>query len=378
MNKFKFYFLVLSICFSIFSCTEDEVGFKVEPPRAYDVQYTADNTLIEEYLKNNYITVLDKPGLVDDQDITITKRGANDKENKSIWDQTKYKLLSKDVILHDIKYKVYYLVLRQGVGESPCNVDGVLAAYKGFYIRKSTATATVPAELSTTFFEESRYPQTIFELKTTITGWSEIFPKFKSGTYVIKEDGTVSHNDFGAGVIFIPSGLGYYNRAVGSIPAYSPLVFSFKLYDIKRLDSDKDGIFNFQEGRENDGYMYDYRNTINYPKSPKDVNIYEDDTDEDGIPDYLDIDDDGDGTSTKIETKRPDLVINGINISNGYFPFDGAKDTNGNPFDDPATPNINEGQGIPSYEKDRAENKLDYTSPNRIRVHLNKDYPLKP
>lgn len=381
MNKFKFYFLVLFATLSLFSCEEEEVGIPVEPPRAYDVQRDADMVIIEEYLKNNYITVIDNPGLVDDQDVIITKLEPGDTEHKSIKEQTKYQLLSKEVILHDIKYKVYYLVLRSGVGESPCNVDGVLAAYKGTYLRKSTATETAPSVLSATFFEESRYPQSIFNLYAGIVGWSEIFPKFKKGTYTINDNGTVSNKDFGAGVIFIPSGLGYYNRGAGLIPAYSPLVFSVKLYDILRIDSDNDGIFNYQEDLDNDGYIYDYRNKFYYPTTPVDEKVrYADDTDrEDGIPNFLDVDDDGDGTTTKVETKRPDFIVNGVSISNGYYPYNGAKDDNGNPFDNPATLNINEGQGIPSYEKERAaDNKLDYTSPNRIRVHLNKDYPLKP
>jgi hypothetical protein len=385
MNKFKFYFLVLFASISLFSCTEDETGITVEPPRAYDVQRDADMVIIEEYLKNNYITVVDNPGIVDDQDVTITKLEVGDTEHKSIWDQTKYQLLSKEVLLHDIKYKLYYLVLRSGVGASPCNVDDVLAAYKGTYLRKSAATATVLSVLSATFFEESRYPQAFMNLYPTtsngglITGWTEILPQFKTGTYTINDNGTVSHKDFGAGVIFIPSGLAYYNKGNGSIPSYSPLVFSFKLYEIKRIDSDNDGIFNYQEDLNSDGYLYDYRNKFNYPTTPVDEKVrYAHDTDRDGIPDFLDIDDDGDGTTTKLETKRPDLIVNGVSVSNGYYPFNGAKDDNGNPFNDPATPNIDESQGIPSYEKDNVGDKFDYTSPNRIRVHLNKDYPLKP
>jgi hypothetical protein len=31
---------------------------------------------------------------------------------------------------------MYYLVLRPGTGESPSNVDGVLAAYAGTYLQK--------------------------------------------------------------------------------------------------------------------------------------------------------------------------------------------------------------------------------------------------
>jgi hypothetical protein len=32
-------------------------------------------------------------------------------------------------------------------------------------------------------FEEVKYPQQILSLFSTITGWGEIFPEFKTGTY---------------------------------------------------------------------------------------------------------------------------------------------------------------------------------------------------
>jgi hypothetical protein len=47
------------------------------------------------------------------------------------------KLLSKEVKLHDISYKLYYLVLREGVGQQPTNVDGVLTSYKGEYLSRT-------------------------------------------------------------------------------------------------------------------------------------------------------------------------------------------------------------------------------------------------
>jgi hypothetical protein len=44
-------------------------------------------------------------------------------------------------------------------------------------------------------------------------------------------------------VSFIPSGLGYFSQGQNSIPAYAPLIFSIKLYEIN-IDSDVcDGIF---------------------------------------------------------------------------------------------------------------------------------------
>jgi hypothetical protein len=255
------------------------------------VQYATDNADIEEYLKTNYITVIDHPGFIDDQNITISKITAGE---TSIWDQKTYELKSRDVSLHDITYKIYYLVLRQGVGNSPTNVDGVLAAYHGEYLQRTVTTGTATA-LTSTLFEEVQYPQQFFNLLSTISGWGEIFPQFKTGTNTPNADGTVSNFDFGAGVMFLPSGLGYFNTGSGAIPAYAPLVFNFKLFEIQRLDQDADGIPSYLEDINGDNYMKTLATGV----------VNSDDTDGDGIPNFLDTDDDGDGYTTKLEIKNP-------------------------------------------------------------------------
>ena len=298
MNKFKFYFIVLITTLSLFSCSKNDTPAEITPARDYKVQFDADNTTIETYLKTNYITVINHPGYTDDQDVTISKITAGE---TSIWDQTTFQLKSREVNLHGIFYKVYYLVLRQGIGQSPTNADAVLASYNGRYLQSTTADANTT--VAATGFEEVKLPQQFLSLLGTIKGWGEIFPQFKTGSYTSNNDGTVTFTDFGAGVMFIPSGLAYYDYGAGSIPGYAPLVFSFKLYEIQRLDSDGDGILNYQEDLNGDGYMYDYRNLVNYPTTPS---TNPDDTDGDGIPNFVDIDDDGDNYTTKLELKKTD------------------------------------------------------------------------
>ena len=104
--------------------------------------------------------------------------------------------------------------------------------------------------------------------------------------------------------MFLPSAFGYYNQSLSSIPAYSPLVFSFKLYAVKRADQDGDGVLSYLEDINGDGYL----NKL-------------DDTDGDGIPDYLDIDDDGDGVLTKNEIKDP---ITGLPYAYDLIPTCGS------------------------------------------------------
>jgi len=305
MNKFKYYFILLITTVSLFSCSKDDVA-EIAPPRDYAVQYATDLTDIEEYLKTYYITVVNHAGFQDDQDVTFTKIAAGGTQ-PSIYSYlnsaTFPKLLSRDVKLHDITYKLYYLVLREGVGESPSNVDEVHTTYRGDYLENKTVDGITT--LSTTKFEEWKFEPQRANLYGYIRGWKEIFPQFKTGNNTSNSDGTVSHKDFGAGVMFIPSGLAYYAAGKGVIPGYSPLIYSFKLLATQRLDHEfkivdqvviaiPDGIMSFQEDLDGDGYVW----------TKEELNagvINPDDTDGDGIPDFLDTDDDGDGVSTKKE-----------------------------------------------------------------------------
>jgi hypothetical protein len=323
MNKIKFYFILLIATIGIVSCSkDDDKDIPLTPPRDYATQYVTESVLIEEYLKTNYITVVNHPGLTDDQDVTIEKLNAE--HPVSIWDQKEYPLKSRKVELHGITYTLYYLVLREGKGESPTNVDGVLTAYKGKYL--SSVTESNVTTITSTLFEEAKFPNGIMDLYNTVRGWKEIFPQLKAGTYKSNVDGTVTYNDFGAGVMFIPSGLGYYNVVKGSIPAYSPLVFNVKLYEINRLDHEyymngnaivpvPDGVKSFQEDKDGDGYMwakYELQNG---------VTTNPDDTDGDGIPDFLDRDDDGDNYATQGEVK---------DVNGKIYPFDLIPDCSGN------------------------------------------------
>jgi hypothetical protein len=310
MSKIKFYFILLIVTVVLISsCDKDDNNNDITyvPPKPYGEQYPIDLAIIENYLKANYITVVNIPGAVNDQDVTIAKLDAD--HPISIWDQKVYSLNSRNVELHGITYKLYYLVLREGVGESPCNVDGVLTAYKGEYL--SSVTESDVTTIKSTFFEEAKFPSGIMDLFNTIRGWKEVFPQLKAGTYKSNADGTVSYNDFGAAVMFIPSGLAYYNNSRPGIPAYSPLVFNVKLYEINRLDHeyymiggaavpDPDGVKSFQEDRDGDGYVWT-RNELQVGATGN-----PDDTDGDGTPDFLDFDDDGDNYATRGEIKDKD------------------------------------------------------------------------
>ena len=292
MNKFKLYFLVISVAIVLFSCNKEDDPEPI-PIRDFATQYESDNTLIENYLKTSYVEeIVNNPGFPDDQNIKISPIPAGNTTLVSLWNDPMLK--SKPVELHDITYKVYYLQLREGDvdnGSSPCRVDAVLSSYIGAYLSDNSTTNTdgsINVSVTTSEFDRNEFPSNYFYLNELVRGWQEILPQFHTGIY----DGTTNpgnpaiYQNFGAGVMFIPSGLAYYNTGTANIPAYTPITFSFKLYDLKRIDSDGDGILSYLEDVNNNGDLTD------------------DDTDGDGVINVLDIDDDGDGKLTKNEIKN--------------------------------------------------------------------------
>lgn len=346
MNNFFKSILLFALCIGIVSCEKDSDN--AEPLRDYATQYATDIANIEEFMKTHYMEVIDNPGATNDQDVTYTIIPAGGTQ-VSIWDQTVYPIENRLIEQNDITYKIYYIPFRQGSGataKSPCSVDRVLASYRGEYIFKKTETINgLPVQtIVGKEFEESINPQSYFNLTSVIRGWSEIFPQFRTGSYVGNTDGTVSYTDFGAGILFIPSGLGYFSGAQGGIPAYSPLLFSIKLYEVQRVDQDLDGIDSFQEDIDGDGYVY---------KLAKDV-INPDDTDGDEIPDFLDMDDDGDFFTTKSERRY--ITPSDPQQLARFYPFNGAA------VDNLSTPYVDETKGVPNCSGD-------FTSPTRLRKY---------
>jgi hypothetical protein len=263
---------VLALVIGMVSCSKDDDGGTVSL-RDYDEQYAKDLDTIDEFIDGYYMTV--SP----DFDVTFTKITAQT-PGISIRNQTDYPLQSKTVHVdahgaNGIDYKVYYINLREGASQNPTRVDSVYMAYKGVLINNNT-------------FDQAQNPMWL-PLYSTIEGFQEIVPLFKTG-FISSGGGPdpVTFSDFGAGVMFVPSGLGYYAQSRSGIPSYSSLIFNFKLYELNYVDHDRDGILSKDELD---------------PTHPEHT-ILEADTDGDGTVNMLDIDDDGDGIMTKHELHK--------------------------------------------------------------------------
>ncbi len=293
MSKFKFYFILIFVGMILFSSCSKDDSVTITPPRDYAEQYARDIDSIEKYLKTHYIHQVNIDGLVDAEIKQIPD--PNPEGYVSIWDNTEYPLQHKIVkndsrvtnfvdgrINDPVDYKLYYIILNEGGGQKPVTVDSVYTSYRGFKldntdfdINNDPVWSTYPA-LSTS--------ETIF-----ISGYRQFLPELRAAESVIENsDGTLTFENSGVGIVFIPSGLGYFNVPTGGMSAYTPLAFTVRLNSIEFRDHDRDGIPSRFEDINGDG------------------DFYNDDTDGDGIPDFLDVDDDGDSFLTKYEILDPD------------------------------------------------------------------------
>jgi len=280
-------FLLLTLTFmAIWSCKKDDGDdFEVIPPRLLS-EVTAENDAeILAYLKTHFYNYEDFEEPIDEGfDLRIridTIAGAN-ADKKSLFEDAEaqvIKVSSSDLGLDaeevDVEHTLYYIVAREGVGQNPTPVDSVYLKYQGMRLDGGIFDSRLGAPV---WFDMQGAG--VSGNSGVIKGFKEGIPKFKSGGEIIENgDGTFTVAGSGVGLIFMPSGIAYFS---GSSPGatYAPLIFEVNLMMTNTTDHDGDGVDTILEDINNDG------------------NFFNDDTDEDGIPNYLDTDDDGDGILT--------------------------------------------------------------------------------
>jgi hypothetical protein len=212
-------------------------------------------------------------------------------------------VLTRTTTYLDVEYVYYVLNINEGGGERPNFSDDVRVNYSGMMQNDE-------------LFDSTVNPVT-FDLLNLIQAWRLVMPEFRAsvGDPVIEPDGTVSFDNYGLGVMFIPSGLAYFASPPLGVTRYANLVFKFELYQTEINDHDVDLVPTYLEDLDDNG------------------NVFDDDTDNDGIPNFLDVDDDADGVLTKFE----DI------------------DNDGNPLNDDT-----DGDGIPNFlDRDSTQSNQD-------------------
>jgi len=273
--KIKNYlYLILTLVLGFYSCGNDDDEVVQTPPRDRAEQYLVDIDSIEEFLSTHFYNY--EEFQLDPNSSTFeiefdTIAGENSDKIPLI-DQVEDKLVYD---AEEVEYKLYYLKVREGLGDTPTFGDSTFVTYTGTLIDQNV-------------FDNSPIP-IWFQLPNVVQGFREGVIEFNGATgFTENPDGTFNYDNFGIGAIFLPSGLGYFNAPTAGTSAYSPLIFTFHMLGVNEADSDNDGVLNIDEDLDGDR------------------NLYSDDTDEDLIPDFLDSDDDGDNILTIYEDLNED------------------------------------------------------------------------
>lgn len=269
--------LLSVLCF--LSCKNDDDDFELPPPRDRSVQQEADRDSLLNFLSTHYYnsSIFETPGNYTYDQIVISE--LPDEDNDGIYDDLPnpdINTLLIDAIetltteYRDVEYEYYILKLNQGGGDEPYSSDTVNINYGGELFSGENFDSTANAEN--------------LDLVSLIEAWRAVIPNFGTSTSIVEnEDGTFSYDDYGLGVMFVPSGLAYYNLPPLGVPAYENLIFKFELYTSEHNDHDSDLILSHLEDLNGDG------------------NVFDDNNDGDNLPNFFDADDDNDGVLTRYE-----------------------------------------------------------------------------
>ena len=313
--KYKPYILLITILLLGFSCGDDDEDGIIEVPEADRTeQQVIDNDSLVSYLQSHYV---DASLLSNNPTISFTEININQLPDDGELPNPNQNSLLIDIVetltttYFDVEYEYYILKINQGGSEnSPNFSDKVRVSYEGTL-------------MDDTVFDSSSTPVD-FDLTSTIAGWGRVLPEFNlAEDFIINSDGTVTYNNPGIGIMFLPSGLGYYSAAAGSVPVYSNLIFKFKVFQSELNDHDFDNVPSHLEDINGD---YDLTN---------------DNSDDDTFADFVDSDDDNDGTLTIDEDLEPDSDLT--------VDRDGDGDPTNDIGDGDPTNDDTDGDGIPNY-----------------------------
>ena len=274
---FKFIFYSFFLILVVYSCKKDDSSVDSVPVNDISTQYALEKDSIIEFLQTHFYNYEDFENLPNNSsvELLIDTISGDNSDKISLYDQVSNLMIDvEDENSEMIPHNMYYIINREGNGESPTVADSVFVAYKGLTLDNNTFDVrNTPIWLDNT---------------SVVRGFKELTALLKRGDISTNLNGTYSLTNYGVGLVIMPSALGYYENSAGSILPYSPLIFQINLNTFNTTDHDYDGINSIDEDLNGDHIFAN------------------DDTDEDNIPNYRDSDDDGDGVLTKDEYDEND------------------------------------------------------------------------
>ena len=270
--KSVFYLIVFSIV--VVSCGDDDIAVPEVVERDRTEQQMDDDSLIVDYLNRHYYnSEFFQTGTNHryiDIEITELLEGETVPAGHTLLIDA---VETRFTTFQETDYQYYVLNLNQGGGDSPAFTDQVRVAYEGFSVESGDV------------FDSRITPEDLILTGVgfgsgAIRAWQLIIPTFNtSENFMAGNDGIINYDNYGLGVMFVPSGLGYFS-GTNTGNSYDSLIFKFELLQYQEVDHDSDGIPSFIEDLD------------------ESIDVLDDDTDEDLAPNYVDVDDDNDGVNT--------------------------------------------------------------------------------
>lgn len=310
MKKVYFLLPIITLAFlTIISCEKDDDGIVTVPELDRGEEAVNAQLMIETYLEThfyNYEEFASPPAGFDYTVVIDTIAGENATKTPLI-NQVSSKTVN-DRFEDNVSYTLYYLSAVEGEGDTVSFPDLCTVTYEGRTLTSNSILSDVDENndgvidnndlkdvYPTNLFDAAVTPVR-FDLTQLVDGFQDTMIEFRTATSEAMEqpDGTVTYSeDFGVGVMFIPSGLAYFSSPPpgSGIGSYNQLIFTFKLYQAEVGDQDSDTVYSLLEDVNGNGLEED------------------DDTDSDGFPNFLDPDDDNDGTLTVDEILTQDYIV---------------------------------------------------------------------
>ena len=287
MKKAYFLMTIMGlIVLTVLSCKKDD-EIDVIPPRDRGEEAVPSTTEIETFLSTHFYNYeeFDNPPADFNFRIKFDTIAGDNASKIPLLDQVSSKMV-KDRTDETVTYKLYYLKVIQGEGESPSFPDIATISYEGTYLNNES-------EFNNSEVFDSSVIPVRFDLTQIVPGLTDVLVELNASTgYVLNLDGTITFENYGVGAAFIPSGLAYYTTTPPGIPVYSQLIFTFQLFESELGDQDGDTVPSIYEDIDGDNSVID------------------DDTDADGLPNFVDVDDEGDGRLTKNEVVENMYTVN--------------------------------------------------------------------
>jgi len=302
--KLRKLLLLFSLPLLIWSCGNDDGDDRIiVPPRLLAEVEAENDAEIREYLSTHFYNYdeFETPPADFDFRIRIDTIAGDNADRTPMLDFAETAVISvgsfefgleEDVT---VDHTYYYIVAREGIGESITIADSSLVRFEGSLLNGTSFDSALNVPI---WFDLARIQAPGMGFR----GFSEAMVNFRGGgNAIVNGDGTFGVEDYGVGLMIFPSGLGAFNGAQADIPQYSPLIFSVDLFVVQSTDHDGDGIPSIMEDVNGDGFLFNDNTdedleplTFQIPTS----DFQDPDDDEDGIPTRDEIEIDAEGNIT--------------------------------------------------------------------------------